>query len=221
MWRTYKPEWLYELLPFLYVGVGVMTILMLRNPVAAVSGMLLISAGVVVWSMRRNYRNGRELAAVHASANGPLAARASPVLAELAWRDAFDTGHPAIDTQHRNLFLLGNKLIDSMTDHRPAADIELMLSELLGAFERHCEKEAAHLAAAGDPVDAQQRDKLARTLARARALEERYQLGEVPISALIGFVTYDTIVQHVMDGPHRRREISRASASVASPGMNA
>ena len=56
MFDFYKPKWLYEVLPFLYAVSGVATILTIKNNLAWISGLLLISAGGVVWKLRRGYR---------------------------------------------------------------------------------------------------------------------------------------------------------------------
>lgn len=56
MFDFHKPEWLYEALPSIYVVAGITTISNLGNTLSIVSGSLLISAGLFIWSMRRTYR---------------------------------------------------------------------------------------------------------------------------------------------------------------------
>ena len=56
MFDFHKPEWLYEALPSIYIAAGVITIANLGNTLSIVSGTLLISAGLFIWSMRRSYR---------------------------------------------------------------------------------------------------------------------------------------------------------------------
>ena len=56
MFDFHKPEWLYEALPSIYVIAGITTIANLGNTLSIVSGSLLISAGLYIWSMRRTYR---------------------------------------------------------------------------------------------------------------------------------------------------------------------
>jgi hypothetical protein len=52
----YKPNWLYESLPYLYIAAGVLTIAFLEHRAALFSSFLLIMAGVLVWHMRRTNR---------------------------------------------------------------------------------------------------------------------------------------------------------------------
>ena len=54
--RGHKPDWLYEILPYVYLIGGVLTILTLKNFMGTFSGLLLVSAGAAVWSLRRSYR---------------------------------------------------------------------------------------------------------------------------------------------------------------------
>lgn len=51
-----QPEWLYKAFPFLYLVSGAGTILVLRNAMGVFSGLMLVSAGAVVWVMRWNRR---------------------------------------------------------------------------------------------------------------------------------------------------------------------
>jgi hypothetical protein len=56
MFYFHKPEWLYEALPSIYVVAGITTIANLGNTLSIVSGSLLISAGLFIWTMRRTSR---------------------------------------------------------------------------------------------------------------------------------------------------------------------
>jgi len=56
--RSHKPDWVYELLPFLYIVGGVLAIIFLPSALGTLSGWLLVIAGGLVWAMRRSYRRG-------------------------------------------------------------------------------------------------------------------------------------------------------------------
>lgn len=53
------PGWLYEPLPYLYAGMGGVAFVLLDSIIGKLSGILLISAGVVVWRLRFIYRRRR------------------------------------------------------------------------------------------------------------------------------------------------------------------
>jgi hypothetical protein len=50
------PGWLYEPLPYLYFAVGLVTMFKLNMLTGRLSGLLLVSAGVIIWHMRFQYR---------------------------------------------------------------------------------------------------------------------------------------------------------------------
>ncbi len=57
MLNRHKPRWLYEALPYLYVGCGVASLAALDHLLSAFSGLLLVSAGIVVWKLRHDHRH--------------------------------------------------------------------------------------------------------------------------------------------------------------------
>jgi hypothetical protein len=50
------PTWLYESLPYIYAGAGAVALWRLDDVIGEISGLLLISAGLVVANMRHEYR---------------------------------------------------------------------------------------------------------------------------------------------------------------------
>ena len=50
------PTWLYESLPYIYAAAGVVALWRLDDVIGEISGLLLISAGLVVANMRHEYR---------------------------------------------------------------------------------------------------------------------------------------------------------------------
>ena len=50
------PNWVYEPLPYLYVGLGIVTTYGLDTLLGKTSGIMLIVAGIIIAYMRHNYR---------------------------------------------------------------------------------------------------------------------------------------------------------------------
>jgi hypothetical protein len=50
------PSFIYERLPLFYVCAGILTMYLLRNAIAVFSGIVFIIAGIIVWSVRHEYR---------------------------------------------------------------------------------------------------------------------------------------------------------------------
>lgn len=190
----HKPRWLYEALPYLYLGGGALTLIGVRNWGAAISSLLLISAGGVIWKMRHDYRLR------HSSADGGgvrLREGGNP-LVEMVWRPAFEVGHEVIDRQHRRLFAIGNELINAIILRKPKDDIELTLDDLVNDIAEHFRTEEEILLALGRVVPELHLLSHQRLLAEIRALREKFRRGELQVGELVGFVTYDVIAQHII-----------------------
>lgn len=52
------PKMIYELLPFIYLSVGVGSGVIINSTIVIVASILLITAGILVLSMRIRYRRG-------------------------------------------------------------------------------------------------------------------------------------------------------------------
>jgi hypothetical protein len=50
------PDWLYNALPLIYAGGGILSIYHANHPVAYGSGMLLILTAFLVFKLRKDYR---------------------------------------------------------------------------------------------------------------------------------------------------------------------
>lgn len=194
MSRWHKPRWLYEALPYLYLGGGALTLLGVRNWGAAISSLLLISAGGVVWKMRRDYRQGHS----SGDAGGVRLREGGNPLVEMVWRPAFEVGHEVIDRQHRRLFTIGNELINAIILRKPKDDIELTLDDLVNDIAEHFRTEEEILLALGRVVPELHLLTHQRLLAEIRALREKFHRGELQVGELVGFVAYDVIAQHII-----------------------
>ena len=51
------PNWIYRMLPFVYVVVGLAVAVKMDSAIAVASGVLLVIAGLLVLKMRADYRN--------------------------------------------------------------------------------------------------------------------------------------------------------------------
>lgn len=52
------PRFIYELLPYLYGSTGLASITLLDTTLGRISGAMLMSAAVVIYTMRKLYRGG-------------------------------------------------------------------------------------------------------------------------------------------------------------------
>lgn len=194
MFRGYMPEWLYKALPALYVLSGLATILVLRDGMAVFSGMMLISAGVAVWFMRR--RSGEPVRDVPRRAEEPSGIAPRQGFVELVWKREYECGHKTIDLQHRGLFAIANLLFDAIVNESKA-EVANLLDDLVNDVKLHFQTEERLLTAGNlDPAGAHAALHK-QLLDKAGILVGQYLEGKVDAGDLISFVAYDLVAQHI------------------------
>jgi len=192
------PDFIYKALPYLYFGLGLITVFWAKNGMAVFSGITLMTAGGIVWTLRHQYRK-----AVQGSGNKsgvPKKSIGEPGdgVVQIRWRKSFECGHAVIDAQHRQLFVLGNELInDSLTD-KPKEDVQWLLENLLQHIIEHFTFEESILAGANHPVYETHKGLHAALLAKAEKLCDRFRKRELAVSELVGFIVYDVITDHLI-----------------------
>lgn len=195
------PKWLYETLPYVYIVGGIATTARLQNAIGTISGLLLLSAGALVLTMRHNYRaggRGEPRAAALKRESGERNGEQGAELLHLAWRPSYETGHEAIDRQHQRLLSLGNELITALMQRKPREDVELMLDVLVTELGRHLKLEEDLVTGLKAPVPRRLKEAHGGLLARANELRDRFKVGQLPPGDLVGFIGYDLIAMHVV-----------------------
>jgi hemerythrin-like metal-binding protein len=190
----------YAALAFIYVLVGLLTLSLIGSGLALLAGLTLIMAGLTTLLVRRNGRHDLQQAPAtgrkpHSA--GPEAAQGSP-LVQIAWRNDYACGNPTIDAQHRQLFDLGNDLINAALRQRPRQEVEALLDKLSENIADHFCTEEAELARAKHPFLREQKISHRALLEKARALRDRYRSQQLQIGELIGFLVYDVVTQHIV-----------------------
>jgi hemerythrin-like metal-binding protein len=189
VFRRYKPSWLYELLPYGYAGAGVLTILLLRNGVALFSGILLVTAGGMIWYMRKSYRrSGRA---------GIPSGRTRPGAVDIVWHADYESGNKQIDNQHIALFAVANVLLDEIGNHEPAEVINHTLKGLIRDIQVHFRDEEQLLERIAPALSSSHKVSHVRLLREAHRLSDRLAGGTASMSELAGFVVYDMIANHL------------------------
>lgn len=57
--RMFLPDWIYRMVPFVYIAVGLIVASHESSSIVVSSGALLVMAGLLVWKMRIDYRRDR------------------------------------------------------------------------------------------------------------------------------------------------------------------
>ena len=187
--QRHKPTWLYEALPYLYTAGGLLAILLVRNGVAVASGGLLITAAVLIWHMRRTYRNMERARS--------LPNRKSPGVIDIVWNPSYETGDKQIDNQHLALFAVANVLMDEIHKREPPEVINETLRGLIRDIQAHFRDEEKLLEQEVPGMLPPQKAAHIKLLQEARRLSEGIFKGTVSMSELTGFVVHDMVADHL------------------------
>ena len=195
--RSHKPEWFYEILPWLYIGAGALSILVLRNGMAVFGGLALIATGCLVWAMRRHYR--RESAEEVVETKDFAQSKAQEFgYGTLMWRSAYECGDKVIDDQHRELFELANKLIDALMEGNPRSEVETQLDNFVAHIIEHFDTEEVLMNQSEHPITMSHLDVHHKLLDRATELNAKYHHGDRVVRDLVQFIAHDVVAQHII-----------------------
>lgn len=121
----------------------------------------------------------------------------SPII-RLIWREAYETGHPLIDAEHRQLIDLANEAFDaSFGMEKDASALEAALGRLLSHAEMHFAHEEKLLAEHGFKNFSSHQAAHQALLARARAIQADIEAGTTSTGALIEFLANKVVAQHL------------------------
>jgi hemerythrin-like metal-binding protein len=197
---THLPDWLYNGLPYLYFSVGLATALSVPTAMALISGVMLMFAGVTVGMMRyrfrRAFKNNYWLRDILEEGNEKGTYDAGFVY--IAWRSAYELGHPVIDEQHRQLFVLGNELVNAVLCRKPKTEIEPMLNRVVKDVTEHFCAEEATLARTAHALSKKHQEIHRSLLVQAKDLRDKFHNDQVNVRELIDFVVYDLVTEHIV-----------------------
>jgi hemerythrin-like metal-binding protein len=193
-------NWFYEALPYAYIGSGGLVALALPNLWGVFSGVLLISAGALVWNMRRRHRylvRRRDAQRILNAARKAEAMRRGRYV-QLVWQKEYECGNPLIDTQHRHLFTMGNTLLNAIMSDESKLDVELQFDELIEKIAQHFQTEETMMARGALPGAAVHKSAHARLLERSKSLAEHYHRDQLDAGDLFNFIAKDVLAQHIL-----------------------
>ena len=205
------PDLSLSALPWICLGGGLCIFFAASDWLIGLLGVVLVVAGLVIWMVRLAHSavsappesytptlyelQGSDVTRPARLADDPgLLANG-----QLVWKQSFETGNPAIDNQHRQLFQLCNELIDMIAAGLPLIDLETLFADLVAQVERHFEYEEAAMADAHDPNCHQHEVQHHALLLQASTLLANLHDGSEDRNGLSRFVSHDLIVKHVLE----------------------
>jgi hemerythrin len=119
----------------------------------------------------------------------------------LSWQEAYESGEPMVDAEHRQLFELGNVLIATAIKQGSASGswpVQVALDSLLTHVARHFQHEEEVLAARGYPRLIAHQQAHSALLKRATELRAVIDGDPQALGTLVNFVVRDLISQHIL-----------------------
>ena len=143
--------------------------------------------------------NGRNAVRIDARGNSDLWAATHGVSAlHLVWQEAYESGEPTIDREHRELFELANVLIDAfLSGGHDFGRIASVYDRLLEHIVSHFTHEEALLADYGYARLDAHRHAHAGLLARASELRNAVAEGGASLGGLVEFLAGDVVARHL------------------------
>ena len=127
-----------------------------------------------------------------------------PLPGTLQWQPAHACGHPRIDADHRQLYLLANRLLEHMQD--PGIHPDALLADMAQIFEmarQHFLLEELVLAQYGYEELAAHRQEHQHLLKKAGQLMAAAQAGTLGNDALLNFIIQELVVGHMSQADRR------------------
>lgn len=195
------PNWLYEAFPYGYFVAGILVLINFNNAWGIVSGLMLISAGVLVVAMRINYRKVKK-DDVKGSSSFQIGTEDGGVL-KLVWDKKYESGNPGIDQQHQKLFKLGNLLLNAILSGWPRSNIVELMDKLIDETANHFKSEEM-LLESWDYLELDKHKQIHQALLDdARSLRDEVEEGTMTYASVLHFFVNDLIIQHIIQEDKR------------------
>ncbi|MEV3820604.1 diguanylate cyclase domain-containing protein [Aeromonas dhakensis] len=132
------------------------------------------------------------------------AAGLDPEQGSLVWQSSQECGHPRIDAEHRQLFVLTNRLLEHMKDQQehPTQFLECM-ENLFDVARHHFTFEEQVLAELGYPELANHRQDHQLLLQKADQLMTAARAGTLGNDELLNFIIQELVVGHMSQADRR------------------
>ncbi len=117
-------------------------------------------------------------------------------MAILVWSNRFETGIPAIDTQHKQLFQSVNDLSDSLRRGDPKGEVSRVLDFLISYTVEHFRTEETWMKNHGFPGLEEHKVEHAKLVAEVSQLKQRFDAGELMTMRVTIFLA-NWLKQHI------------------------
>jgi hemerythrin-like metal-binding protein len=195
-------QWIYELLPYLYIGGGGTALLWNHQWLGIASASLLTATGVFVIYKRTAHRritqklwdDHHHLGTTAGNNKKPV----SRILDPLEWHPSYYFANPLIDKGHKALFSMSNELIDAFNAHKSDKAILQILDSLMEDVLLHLAKEEGVMTTMQYAQLEQHKDIHRSLFTKATEYRSSFDSGKVSLEALVDFVTKKLVAGHLI-----------------------
>ncbi len=193
------PDAIYNIRPYFYICVGAHAIFLAKNGMAVFSGIILITAGFLVWIARYQFRRDSQRSSQHIVEDKIVITETGDNTMSIRWLKSFESGHAVLDNQHHKLFVLGNELMNKVVNNRPKSEILSLLEEIIRLTNEHFSSEEVVLDAIKHPVSESHKGIRTSMLSKLNKYYDLFKKGPLFQKDLIGFIVYDLITYQLMN----------------------
>jgi len=147
-------------------------------------------------ALYRAKAEGRDRVLAAEPAEGEVV-EARPMI-ELQWEDAYASGHPLIDAQHRRLFELANSLLAALTQDLPREETRLRWNRLKAHTAQHFSDEERILARAAFPRLEEHAQEHQQLLLQGQAFQDDFARGALDLGRCVAFLVVDLVRGHLL-----------------------
>jgi diguanylate cyclase (GGDEF)-like protein/hemerythrin-like metal-binding protein len=119
--------------------------------------------------------------------------------ARLEWHENFACGQKVIDDAHRELFSIGNLILDRVVAGSPLDEVVKLVDELLHRVEQHFHEEEAIVAATGFPGVEEHAVAHRQLMDQAHELAGGFRAKRQDIGEFSRFLAHDVVARHMLE----------------------
>lgn len=116
----------------------------------------------------------------------------------LVWEKEYESGHPLIDEQHRQLFADVNELLTAMQANRPKAETGALIDKLFAHTAKHFAEEEAILSKAGYEETAVHTLIHKQLLQKGTRLVARFEENKLDFDEIFLYLAKDIVLNHIL-----------------------
>jgi diguanylate cyclase (GGDEF)-like protein/hemerythrin-like metal-binding protein/PAS domain S-box-containing protein len=116
----------------------------------------------------------------------------------LIWRPAYESGHAAIDRQHKELFEDANSLLSAVINDYPEDQVKPLIEHLIAKVAAHFGYEETVFRATAFAAADKHASIHRALIGRSMELAEKYATGDLQLGELFYFLAYDVVAKHIL-----------------------